>query len=171
MAGLVAGLAVAGGGCGMGAEKVAAVEPFGVVWPLAGGRTYLEIDEAAARERGALLSVEGGEWSTRAVVGRGGRVEVAYQRPGGRDAARNAPGSASGGASGGGGGGAKAGASLAYDVMGPMPGGGVHLRERRWYYDGFNEESRSLRVDPYGDMGRVGESTFEAGAAAAVPTR
>ncbi|MEM8738846.1 MAG: hypothetical protein AAGG38_10280 [Planctomycetota bacterium] len=111
-----------------GGEVVAAVEPFAEVMALGGGETYLAIGEAVHRERGAWLSVNGGDWTVSATVGRGDRVDVAYTRsPAGRPGA----------------------GTLSYEVLGPTLRGCVRLIEKRWYLDGYPARERLLRVWPY----------------------
>lgn len=109
-------------------EKVAVVEPFSTIRELDRGLTYIEIDEATHRQRGAWLSVNGGPWTVSAVLRRGDRVDVAYTRtPGGKPAA----------------------GTLSYTFYGPTTKGYIRLVETRWYLDGYPEERRSLRVWPY----------------------
>lgn len=106
------------------AETLATVEPFAIVRQLDQGLTYIQIDEQTLRQRGALLSVNQGPWTTAATLRRGDRVDVTYSRE------------------------ASAG-TTSYVFYGPSTGGYIRLVETRWYYDGYPEERRALRVRPY----------------------
>ena len=110
-------------------EKVAQVEPFAVVRPLEFGLTYVEIDPAQHRLRGAWLSVNAGPWTTAATLHRGDWVDVAFTRtPDGSPVA----------------------GSLRYQFFGRTTRGWVRLVEHRDYHDGFPAAQRPLRVFPYG---------------------
>ena len=85
----------------------------------------LEVDEAARRERGALVRVNERAWGTAAEVYRGDRVEVVYTRQ------PEAP-------------------TLAYEVKGFTTTGRLRVVERRWYRDGYPDTTRRLSVETYG---------------------
>lgn len=106
------------------AQTVAIIEPFAIIRPLEGGLTFVEIDEQTHRQRGAWLSVNQGPWTTRAALHRGDRLDVTFTRE------------------------ASAG-TTSFEVLGPSTSGFVRLIEKRWYYDGYPETRRSLRVRPY----------------------
>ncbi|MEM9418227.1 MAG: hypothetical protein AAGA25_04110 [Planctomycetota bacterium] len=106
------------------AETLAVLEPFSIVRRLDQGLTYIEIDEQTHRTRGAWFSVNQGPWTTAATLKRGDQVDVTYTR-------ENSAGTTS------------------YVFYGPTTGGFIRMVETRWYYDGYPEESRSLRVRPY----------------------
>jgi len=133
--------------------KLATIEPFTVVRVLDRGLTYLEISPPGSTPGstpgnvpgnqsgrasadsgggsgggGALMSVNEGPWTTSAVVRRGDRVDVAY--PNLRSGKPMA-------------------GSLSYTIYGPTTKGYIRLAETRWFYDGYPEERRSLRVLPY----------------------
>lgn len=106
------------------AQTLAAIEPFAVIRPIEGGLTFVQIDEATHRGRGAMLSVNQGPWTTEAILHRGDVVDVTFTRE------------------------ASAG-TMRYTFYGPTTSGFVRLVETRWYYDGYPEERRSLRVRRY----------------------
>ncbi|MBB6429290.1 hypothetical protein [Algisphaera agarilytica] len=106
------------------AETLAVLEPFSIVRRLDQGLTYIEIDEQTHRVRGAWFSVNQGPWTTAATLNRGDQVDVTYTR-------ENSAGTTS------------------YVFYGPTTGGFIRMVETRWYYDGYPEERRSLRVRPY----------------------
>lgn len=107
------------------AQTLAAIEPFAVIQPTEeGGLTFVQIDEATHRGRGAMLSVNQGPWTTEAILHRGDVVDVTFTRE------------------------ASAG-TMRYTFYGPTTAGFVRLVETRWYYDGYPETRRSLRVRPY----------------------
>jgi len=106
------------------AETLAVIEPFAIVRKLDQGLTYIEIDDQTHRQRGAWLSVNRGPWTTAATLRRGDHVEVTYTRE-------------------------ASAATTNYVFYGPTTQGFVRLVETRWYYDGYPEERRSLRVRPY----------------------
>lgn len=106
------------------AETLAVIEPFAIVRKLDQGLTYIEIDEQTHRQRGAWLSVNQGPWTTAATLRRGDRVDVSFSRE------------------------ASAG-TMTYVFYGPTTGGYIRMVETRWYYDGYPEERRALRVRPY----------------------
>lgn len=106
------------------AETLAVIEPFAIVRRLDQGLTYIEIDEQTHRQRGAWLSVNQGPWTTAATLRRGDRVDVSFSRE------------------------ASAGTTT-YVFYGPTTGGYIRMVETRWYYDGYPEERRALRVRPY----------------------
>ncbi|MEO1237062.1 MAG: hypothetical protein AAFX76_09765 [Planctomycetota bacterium] len=105
------------------------VEPFTEVLALERGFTYVSIDAETHRRRGAWFSVNGGAWTTAAMLRRGDRVDVAFTRtPDGRPMS----------------------GSLSYTVAGPSRHGWVRLIETRWYLDGYPPQEQPLRVWPYG---------------------
>ncbi len=106
------------------AETLAVIEPFAIIRKLDQGLTYVEIDDATHRQRGAWFSVNDGPWTTAATLQRGDRVDVTFTRE------------------------ASAG-TTSYVFYGPTTGGFVRLVETRWFYDGYPEERRALRVRPY----------------------
>lgn len=106
------------------AQTLAVIEPFAIVRKLDQGLTYIEIDEQTHRQRGAWFSVNQGPWTTATTLRRGDRVDVTYTRE------------ASSG-------------TTSYVFYGPTTQGFIRLVETRWYYDGYPEERRSLRVWPY----------------------
>lgn len=106
------------------AETLAVIEPFAIIRKLDQGLTYVEIDEPTHRQRGAWFSVNQGPWTTAATLQRGDQVDVTFTRE------------------------ASAG-TTSYIFYGPTTGGYVRLVETRWYYDGYPEERRALRVRPY----------------------
>ncbi|MEM1027612.1 MAG: hypothetical protein AAGJ38_05980 [Planctomycetota bacterium] len=106
------------------AETLAVIEPFAIVRRLDQGLTYIEIDEQTHRQRGAWFSVNQGPWTTAATLRRGDQVDVTYTR---EDSA----------------------GTTSYEFFGPTTKGYIRLVETRWYFDGYPEERRALRVRPY----------------------